>query len=62
MGKSEDICIVVLSMILCLLLFNGLFLKDRGKEHNMLTVPSGWHKVVGIAQTVPFTESHILTE
>lgn len=39
-----------------------LYWKDRGKERNMLTVLSGWHKAVRIAQTVPFVESQVLTE
>lgn len=45
--------IVVLRVCLC-------FAAVSGQGHSMLTVVSGWHKAVGVAQAVPFVESQEL--
>lgn len=57
--KAADVCIVVFKVFLYFVVVSESVLERPRKKHVDIGV---WHKAAGIAQTVPFVGSQVLTE
>lgn len=57
--KATDVCIVVFRVVLYFAAISESVLERARKKHVDIAV---WHKAAGIAQTLPFVDSQVLTE
>lgn len=57
--KATDVCVALFRVFLYSAAVSESVLERPRKKHVDIAV---WHKAVGIAQTVPFVDSQVLTE